>query len=345
MKPRGQKTTVLFAALLGLAVPVLAGADNPVPQAGQKLAAIFEKAKVTVAVTDSGLGGLSVLAEAARKVKEARIFAAADFAFFNALFSTEGGYNSLKTRQEKIAVFDSALDSLEKKSRPDVILIGCNTLSVLYEDTPFSKRTKTPVIGIVDPGVDLIAWNLASRPDSSVIIFGTPTTIAEETHKQRLMELGFSEQWIITQSCPELENFIEKDNGGEETAMLISGCVAEAVQRIPLPRPPLFVSLNCTHYGYSLPLWEKAFEESGIKPLAFLNPNSRMADVLARPEFSNRHPQTEISVRVISMVEIGRDQVDSLAKWLQETSPETAAALRNYDLEPTLFEWKTLIKR
>lgn len=127
--------------------------------------------------------------------------------------------------------------------------------------------------------------------------------------------------------------------------MLISGCVDEAVLKIAPPRPPLFISLNCTHYGYSLPLWEKAFEESGIKPLAILNPNSRMTDVLIRPEFSKRHLKTDLRVRVISMVEIGRDKVDSLAKWLQNISPETAAALRNYKLDPALFEWKSLVKR
>jgi len=300
---------------------------------------------VTIAVTDSGLGGLSVMAEAVRKMREARIFKAADIVFFNALFSTEGGYNSLKTRQEKIAVFDSALESLTTRFHPDIILIGCNTLSVLYEDTPFAKKTKTPVIGTVDPGVDLIAGSLAARPDSTVIIFGTPTTISENTHKQSLLDLGFAEKRVIGQSCPELESFIEKDCGGEETEMLISGCVNEALQKIPRPRPPLFISLNCTHYGYSLPLWEKAFEEAGIKPLAVLNPNSRMADVLIRPEFLNRHPQTDITARVASMVDIGPDKAESLGRWLQDISPETAAALRNYKLDPALFEWTSLVKR
>jgi glutamate racemase len=285
------------------------------------------------------------MAEAVRRMKEARIFQAADFIFFNALFSTEGGYNSLKTRQEKIAIFDSALKSLEKKFRPDVILIGCNTLSVLYGDTEFSRRTRIPVVGIVDAGVELIRFNMQAQPDSSVIIFGTPTTIAEAAHKKRLASLGVAETRIFSQSCPELENFIEKDYGGDETAMLISGCVDEAVQKIPPPRPPLFISLNCTHYGYSLPLWEKAFQESGIKPLAILNPNSRMTDVLIRPEYRNRHKKTNITARVVSMVEIGPDKVESLGTWLQDISPEAATALRNNEFDPALFEWKSLVKR
>jgi hypothetical protein len=70
-----------------------------------------------------------------------------------------------------------------------------------------------------------------------------------------------------------------------------------------------------------------------------------MTDVLIRPEYVNRHPRTDVRARVVSMIEVGRDRVESLAKWLQDISPETAAALRNYELIPTLFEWKSLIMR
>ena len=339
------RASLWLALLLFLSSFRILSAKAEKPELELKLDAFFQKQNATIAVTDSGLGGLSVMAEAVRRMKEAHIFKEAHFIFFNALFSAEGGYNSLRTRQEKIAVFDSALESLEKKCRPDVILIGCNTLSVLYRDTEFSRRTRIPVVGIVDAGVEVIRSHMQARPDSSVIIFGTPTTIAEATHKERLTSLGVAETRIYSQSCPELENFIERDYGGEETAMLISACVDEAVQKIPPPRPPLFVSLNCTHYGYSLPLWEKAFQESGINPLAILNPNSRMTDVLFRPEYRNRHKKTDVTARVVSLVEIDRDKVESLAKWLGDVSPETAAALRNYELNRTLFEWKTLIKR
>ena len=297
----------------------------------------FQRERVAIAVTDSGLGGLSVMAEAIRKMKEAGVFRRVDFVFFNALFSLEGGYNSLKTREEKVQIFSSALESMEKKFHPDLILIGCNTLSVLYEDTAFSRKTKIPVIGIVEAGVEIISQNLRNRPDAMVIIFGTPTTISENTHKKRLLEQGFDSARIISQSCPELENYIEKDSAGDETEMLISACVEEALQKMPSPAPPLLVSLNCTHYGYSLPLWEKAFHDAGIKPLAILNPNSRMIDSLFKPESLNRYKKTEITVRVVSMVEINREKIQSLGKWLQGPSPETAAALSHYEHNPSLF--------
>jgi len=306
---------------------------------------LFQKDRATIAVTDSGLGGLSVLAEAVRKLKEARIFERCDFIFFNALFSNEGGYNSLKTREEKILVFDSALESLEHKFHPDVILIGCNTLSVLSNDTQFSKRAKVPVVGIVDSGVELIAGGMREHPEASVIIFGTPTTISEGTYQSRLMKQGFPAEQVLAQSCPELESYIENDPQSDETGMLISGSVSEALQRLPSPPPPLLVSLNCTHYGYSLPLWERAFEEAGVEPLAVLNPNSRLADILVNREYADRFKKTEVTVRVVSMVDISRQKIDSLAPWLERVSPATAEALRRTDYQPSLFEWKRYVKR
>jgi len=308
-----------------------------------KLGPFFQKHRVTIAVTDSGLGGLSVMAEAVRRMKESGVFERVDFIFFNALFLTGSGYNSLKTREEKIRVFDSALRSLQEKYHPDIILIGCNTLSVLYEDTPFSQKAKVPVVGIVSAGVGLISRGLREHPEASVIIFGTPTTISEGAYTRELKNLGFPAGRIYSQSCPELESFIERDYQGDETGMLIEGCVGEALQNVGAPPPPLFVSLNCTHYGYALPLWEKAFEEAGIRPLDILNPNSRMTDVLFDKKYFGRFKRTEVSAKVVSMVEISPSKVESLGGWLQDLSPEAADALRRYELVPNLFEWEKFI--
>src|SRR5512139_3328319 len=75
-----------------------------------KLEKFFQKKRVRIAVTDSGLGGLSVMAEAAARLKEAGTFQTADFIFYNALFSAEGGYNTLETRQEKVDIFQRAME-------------------------------------------------------------------------------------------------------------------------------------------------------------------------------------------------------------------------------------------
>lgn len=309
------------------------------------LGSFYSKPDVTIAVTDSGLGGLAIMAEAASRLAEARIFKSVNFVFFNALFSNESGYNSLKTREEKIAVFNSALESLARKYRPDIILIGCNTLSVLYEKTPFFKAAKIPVLGIVEPGVDLIAEELKHHPGSAIILFGTETTIGEGAHKKKLLEKGVKEEQIIAQACPELANYIEKDCKSDGTGLLIESYVEEALAKMKNPAAPVLASLVCTHYGYSLDIWNKVFESRGVKSFAILNPNSKMAEILISTKLKNRFAATAIQAKVVSMVEISRQKTDSLGEWLRKVSPETAAALAKYELKPELFEWKRFIKK
>jgi glutamate racemase len=337
---------VLFLLLFWLLLTQMfysSPAKMQLPEQEEKLANFFLKNEVTVAVTDSGLGGLSIMAEAVERMRESKIFQKINFIFFNALFSNEGGFNSLKTRKEKIQIFDSALKSMKENYNPDLILIGCNTLSVIYDDTSFSEETSIPVVGIVEAGVDLIAQKLETSPESKVIIFATHTTASEETHKRKLEEKGILSQRIFVQACPELVNYIEKGPASDETEMLISAYVAEALHKMKDTQSPLYVSLNCTHYGYSLDLWEEAFRSSKVRPLAFLNPNSKMLDFLFEPQERNPFDRTEISISVVSMVEIGEEKIESLGKKLGEISPQTRDALSFYELKPNLFKWKEYV--
>jgi glutamate racemase len=304
------------------------------------LGGFFQKKEVTIAVTDSGLGGLSILAEAVERMRNSNIFRKVDFVFFNALFSSQGGYNSLKTQKEKTSIFDSALRSLTSEYKPDLILIGCNTLSILYESTPFAVEKNALVVGIVDSGVDLIARTLKNHPQAKVILLGTQTTVEEGTHKKRLLDMGFLSDRIVTQACPDLVSYIEKGRSSDETELLIFAYADEALRKLSDPEISFYVSFNCTHYGYSLDLWEQAFLSLGVSPKAFLNPNSDMIHFLFPPELRESFRKTEIKIQVVSMVEIGADQIVSIGGWLNKVSPQTAEALKDYRLNRDLFEWK-----
>ncbi len=310
-----------------------------------RISAFFQKQDVTIAVVDSGLGGLSITAEAVERLTEERRFRSVRMVFFNALFSEQGGYNSLRSRSEKIRIFDSVLNSIVRSRDPDLILIGCNTLSVLYPDTDFARSRTVPVRGIVDSGVDPIAQQLRAFPSSYVIILGTQTTVEEGLHKAKLINKGFLPERIIQQSCPDLVPYIELGYNSSETEMLIAAYVDEALQQLPEPGHPVLVSLNCTHYGYSLELWQKAFTDMGFPPLAILNPNARMLDFLFSGQNQNRSQNTSVTVEVISLLRIKDAQQKSIGNWLQTRSPRTADALRQYLWDPDLFEWKSLIQR
>jgi len=338
-------TSKLQSLVFILLIPLVLGscADQQSFAKEDKLENFFAKKEVTVAVMDSGLGGLSIMADALERMREGGIFRGAHFVFFNALFSSEGGYNSLRKRGEKIRIFDSALKSLENHYNPDLILVGCNTLSILYRDTMFSRQTQIPVKGIVEDGVELIATNLKTHPESKVIVFGTQTTVSEGTYERKLTERGFLRERIVSQACPDLVPYIEKGHGGDETEMLIYAYVDEALQKIGKGDAPLYVSFNCTHYGYSQELWTKAFQSFGITPLGFLNPNTRMNDFLFSNQMRSRFEKTDVSAQVVSMVSIDKSRIDSIGSWLRELSPLTAEALQNYIHRPDLFEWKKFL--
>ena len=335
---RGIAISAVICLALGAGQAGKADRDND-------LQAFFAKSDVTIAVTDSGLGGLSIMADAASRLKAARIFHSVNLVFFNALFSNDSGYNSLRTREEKIAIFNSALESLAAKYRPDMILVGCNTLSVLIGETRFAKTSKIPVLDIVEPGLDLIVEDLKDNPETDIIIFGTETTISEGEHKKKLQERGIPEARIVTQACPELAAYIEKNPNSEDTALLIESYVDEALAKFKNGFGRLLVSLNCTHFGYSMNLWRKAFERRRVPSFTIVNPNALLAMRLISRERVKRYEATAISAKAVSMAEISRQKIEALGGWLRKISPETADALARYELKPDLFEWKKFISK
>jgi glutamate racemase len=322
---------------LVLATPAfVARADN----APAWLPALLEQERITIVVTDSGLGGLSVVADAAEKFRRNPVFSEVELVFVNALFTNEGGYNSLRSRAEKLRVLDSALRSMHERFAPDLILVACNTLSVLVPDTPFARTAEVPVAGIVDDGVAQIAERLRGRPAARNIIMATQTTVDEGEHQRLLLDLGIGAGQIVPQACPQLTLHIEQGYDSEFTEMLIDAYVDEALSRMGEIDGPLYVSFNCTHFGYSLELWQRAFASRGVEVEMFLDPNTRMVDFLLPPALRQRHQQAEIRVRVVSMIDIPTDRLDSIGRWLHAVSPDTEAALRRFERHPDLFEWR-----
>ena len=327
------RVVVLF--LIVLLAPIAARAEA----APDWLPALLAKERITIVVTDSGLGGLSVVADAAKKFSQHPVFRKVDLVFVNALFSDAGGYNSLKTRDEKLRVFSNALESMQDRYAPDIILVACNTLSVLIPDTAFVHSSAVPVVGIVEDGVEQIAEQLRTSPAARNIIFATQTTVDEGAHKSGLLDLGFGDQQVITEACPQLTLYIEQGYDSMDTELLIDAYVDEALSRLGSTDGPLSVSFNCTHFGYSLDFWVKAFASRGVEVAAFLDPNTRMVDFLLPADLQQRFPGAEISVRVVSMIDIPEQSRDSIGRWLHGVSPVTETALQHYEHVPDLFEW------
>ena len=326
---------VLLLVVLG-AMPFASRADSQ----RDWLPALLAKDSITIVVTDSGLGGLSVVADAAEKFSRQQVFKEVNLVFFNALFSDQGGYNSLPTREEKLHVFSNALQSMQDRYAPDIILVACNTLSVLIPDTGFVRTSAVPVVGIIEDGIAQIAAQLRDQPTAINILFATQTTVDEGTHLSGLRALGFSDAQVMTQSCPQLTLYIEQGFDSMDTELLIDAYVDEALSRMGKTDGPLSVSFNCTHFGYALEFWQQAFASRGVEVAAYLDPNTRLVNFLLPAELQQRYPRAKVTVKVVSMTDIPPESRDSIGRWLHGVSPRTATALRNFEHIPDLFEWR-----
>jgi glutamate racemase len=333
MKRTSSLVTLIVAA--GLAA---ASCAKPVPDREAAIADVLaNNADVTIMITDSGLGGLSVAADVAARLSGSGVFRKARIVFYNALFH-KIGYNGLDSEAEKARIFDVVLRDMEKRYRPDILLIACNTLSVVYNDTKFSRRPAFPVVGIVETGVDLIAEQFTKTPEASVLIFATKTTIESEAHKKALVARGLPAGRIFGQACHKLAGAIERGTASEETVGYIRQFVGEALAKAGGPGRPLFGSFNCTHYGYVRQQFAEAFAAAGVADIVLLDPNPRMADFLFRAPYLGRHAATDVAVEVVSKLEITPQERDSIGPLLRAVSPAAADALQNYTHDPNLFE-------
>ena len=287
-----------------------------------------------ILITDSGVGGLSVVAYAERFVRTHGFREPVRLTFANAAPANDYGYNSMATREEKLATFDRFLRKVTERFAPDSMYVACNTLSVLLPDTPFFTEAPVPVQGIVETGAGLLLGALEADPRSVAMIFATPTTIDAGTYPRLLAERGIEASRIVSQACPGLADTISEDREGTKTGAEIRGWVAAAISKMQNAGAPVVACLACTHYGYRKDVFAAAFEEAGIRAMV-LNPNERAVDDLFGE--ASEGPHHDAPVRFVTRYAIPDGTVEALTYFLDPISPRTVAAMRNFEHLPDLF--------
>lgn len=306
-----------------------------------------------ILITDSGVGGLSVVAYAERFVRKHGFTEPVRLTFANAAPENDYGYNSMSTRQEKLQTFDRFLRNVTERYEPDAIYVACNTLSVLLPDTPYAASATLPVRGIVETGVELMLAQLEADRSSVAIIFGTQTTIDAGTYPRLLQERGIDPARIISQACPGLADTISEDREGTKTATEIRGWVGKAIaqttsndaaeeekssergqQKEALPR--VIACLACTHYGYRKELFATAFAEAGLQATV-VNPNESAVNDLFGGPADGAAISHDVDVHFVTRYAIPQTTVDALTWFLRDISPRTVAAMQNFEHLPPLF--------
>jgi glutamate racemase len=302
----------------------------------EKLESLLNKRNVLIALIDSGLGGLSICAEMEQALHRQPLFQKVSLVYFNVWPEQDRGYNTLPSVAERVRVFNNALNSI-KAYKPDLVMIACNTLSILYERTAFCRETSIPVVDIIDFGVDLIHTKLSEVPDSQALILGTRTTISENSHKERLVQSGIDAGRIKTQTCHGVATEIERDPDSKAVVDLIDGYMRKAAAKIKDKQSTVLAALCCTHFGYSSHIFLQKIKTHIAYKVEVMNPNTMMSNYLFELGSDLNFSKSDVDIRVISKIVLDEDKIRSISYVIRGVSARAADALVNYESMPDLF--------
>lgn len=296
-----------------------------------------DKQHITILVTDSGLGGLSICADLVKNLISREAAGELSVIYFNAWPLQDKGYNDLDGERERIRVFGNAVSAMNRYN-PDLILIACNTLSVVFHQGGLTAKVRAPVVDIINFGVDMIAERLDGHPDSTVLVLGTKTTVSSQAHKKRLIERGVAGNRIVQQNCHGLAGAIERDPDSPEVKSLVDQFMAQAAAGLAPGTPHVYAALCCTHYGYCQEFIRKALVRHSGAEVDIINPNQAMSAQVCFGHNRGRRPSVNLEVKVVSRVRLSPQKIDSIAARIESVSPHTARALRDYQRLPDLFD-------
>nr|WP_319495406.1 hypothetical protein [uncultured Desulfobacter sp.] len=293
-----------------------------------------DKKQITLVVTDSGLGGLSVCAGMAARFADDARYDHIHLVYFNAWPEQDKGYRHYPDPAARARVFNNALAAMAQYN-PDHIYIACNTLSVIYPFTRFAKETAIPVTGIVDHGVQMIYDSLSQNPSACAVIFATPITIQENSHKNSLVERGIAPERIITQGYLGLAGKIERDPFSDEVKTFIDEFAAQAAHSLTKADSTVYAGLCCTHFGYCKDIFKNALTRHSGKKVKILNPNEAMTDEACKGIVAGGSPR--VSIDIVSRVSWEPAGIEAYDRLLSTVSPDVVEALKHYRLDRNLF--------
>lgn len=186
-----------------------------------------------ILIFDSGVGGLTVLAELRKLLPQAPVIYAADLA---------GLPYGEKSEAEVAARVSGLLGRLAERYRPRLITIACNTASTIALGM-VRDVLHVPIVGTV-PAIKPAA--LQTR--SGVIgLLGTSATIRQKYVDD--LEAQFAQgKRLIRHACPELVAAAEAKLRGEAPDPAVIRAAAEGLRSQPRGEEIDTVVLACTHF-------------------------------------------------------------------------------------------------
>lgn len=271
-----------------------------------------------IAVCDSGLGGLDIAARLWQKGGEGELF------YFNVWPEPDRGFGKMEP-EERVAVWERAFDGI-MAYQPDLLIIGCNTLSVVHRRSGRRNDPRGKVLDIVDAAVDICGRFLRDNPEKKLLILGTAETVNSGCYKNMLTSSGIAPERIGGLPLPGLATLIENEPSSDGVAQRLREGLAEAEAAVGNVQE-YALGLCCTHFGYVSALWQKIFT-----PAALLNPNEVILKDVSFPP-----GQGGISVTFISKIPLPEKKIAGMKSFFSD-APQIAEALEHYRYVPDLYQ-------
>jgi len=203
-------------------------------------------------VLDTGVGGLSVLAEIRKLLPNAPVVYVADSAGFP--------YGT-KSPAEVAARLPALLVGLAGRFDPELIVIACNTASTIALDAARAVLD-LPIVGTV-PAIKPAALLSKTR---AIGVLGTAATIVQP-YVDRLAEHFAADCLVLRHGSHELVELAEAKLRGEATDPAAYARILDGLLGQPGGERIDTVALACTHF----PLVEAELAAAAPRPLAFVH--------------------------------------------------------------------------
>jgi len=202
---------------------------------------------MTIAVFDSGFGGLTVLRELLPLIPGAHYIYLGDTARLP--------YGA-KSRQTIVRYALSSAAFLLSQGA-DMLVVACNTASALALDE-LRAALPIPVIGVIEPGVQA-AHSLHPTPCTlhpAVLVLATAATVQSHAYAQACTALNLT---AYEKACPLLVPLVEEGwINHPVTAEVLRIYLSEALAAAPTVTT---LVLGCTHYPLIKPLIERTLTQ------------------------------------------------------------------------------------
>lgn len=188
-----------------------------------------------ICVFDSGLGGLTVVADLAKAMPGEDIIYLGDSA------RVPYGIKSLETVR-KFALEDAAFLS---RFNPKMLVVACNTASAAAYKT-LVAASDIPVVDVIRPG----ARAALAATEQAIGVVATDATVRSNAYQQQIA-LADSARTVLAVACPLLVPIVEE--GRPDDDPIVAHVLCDYLRDLQRLRPGALI-LGCTHY----PLLSKA---------------------------------------------------------------------------------------